>query len=615
MSTYFRNIGIDFGTSTTVLCYLDHIDGQPVAVEPSFVEFDSSRLLDSLIFEQSGVLCFGKDALAAAENTGQTNALIRNFKMDLLLADKRPSAEKRMLQMFIHLHDQYVGRRFVRGGVSLQERTIVSYPAKWPQPLREATIEAAKQAGFPDVHGMDEPSAAMQFFLYHSKNALSQLEQDEVIESGKPITVLLIDMGAGTTDFVLYRSTPGSSDEHQILTIWPPSDGVHLGGRDIDRLLGSFVTKYMMENLTISPDRFEAEDERIGEVKTHKEQSLSPDLAAGKTVEHFRLINDYRKLGFLKHDARPYRIDRTALEGLVHDHLNSFCELSRGLVEDAAQQQLISGGEDIDVVILTGGHSKWYFMRDLLCDRPFTASARNLWGADGPAFPKLAKNPKRLLESPDPQTIVARGLVLSGLHVDDRPVKIKKRAGNNLWYDISLESVDGVRIAGTTLAVAGRGEELPIVRKVYCRLPVNYPSMTASRVVSRVVPIVGKASVGGSQFTAHTLFHDLNDTTRIISNLGARILPTIKHFFGRFLSSSTTDTIDHYIDGKLAGHLDLYFEIEIDDTEQASYVGVLDLDVARKPFVVFHNRDGVTAAEGQALWQSLAQERATTKSV
>lgn len=99
-------------------------------------------------------------------------------------------------------------------------------------------IQAAEKAGFPNVEGMDEAQAAVHAATLQCE---TYLQNQGYLEPGQTCTILLIDMGAGTTDLVLCRYTPGEKSENEILCTWPRKGDVLFGGQETDDLLRSFV--------------------------------------------------------------------------------------------------------------------------------------------------------------------------------------------------------------------------------------------------------------------------------------------------------------------------------------------------------------------------------------
>ena len=516
MSIIERRIGIDFGTSTTVMCYLDFGENQ-TAGQLKFVNLDPDgerdrRLMETVIYDApDGERRFGRLARTMhrrdVANGGPVGTLARNFKMDLLSAEKRGEAKERMGQIFREVNRLYLHHKSfdpVPHGTTLVERTFVSFPALWSPPLREATIAAAKEAGFgDDVAGMDEPSAAMKFFLYYEIDRFNDLQRRGVIGASKPIVVLLIDMGAGTSDFVLFKTMLGSA-QADILSTWPAARGAlssddTLGGKDIDDVLSRFVDDYVQRNR--APDRpYRPFAPDI--IVQHKETQVSPKLAQNAVIgidDFYELENMARYV--FRPDATPYRIDRKIFGREVGGHIEKFLRLLEGALVDATDAQAIDSVRDIDLVLLTGGHSQWYFFSQLLSGDQLAGFQPDRDG--GAALDRIARLKSteeldRLLVQTDPQTIVARGLVV--------PVDIEPIAANNLWYEIDLDLTPwaappaaAVKKAARIVAVS-RGEKLPIKTARFYRLEIEPPTPARLHVVARIVPVVGPTFGGGERF-------------------------------------------------------------------------------------------------------------------
>jgi molecular chaperone DnaK (HSP70) len=576
--TIDRRIGIDFGTSTTVLCYLDFVDGEPQMPEARVIDLEhGSRLLESIVYDppKGGPPLFGSQARAAARKDDRLGALASAFKMDLLSAEKRTEAEKRMRQLFGHLRERYEAQRGpLRYGEQRMERTFVSFPAKWPPPLREATISAAKAAMFPDVHGIDEPSAAMQYFLYHDLDEFRALDRQGVIRLDRPVVVLLVDMGAGTSDFVLYKTKLGSWQELEILSTWPAADGASLGGREIDGLIASAVTDYL-KKYHVAPDRVGTLDKRSDRIIKYKELVVSPMLARDEVIQigDFEYLDDLRRYGMLRDDAAPYRMDRTDFGNLAAAHFRAFLDLVEGALRDAIKREVIRSPKDIDLVLLTGGHSQWYFVHEALCGNAVPRMpldrARIDWSLIGEL--KTGADTRRLLTANDPQTIVARGLVV--------PVDIEPVAANNLWYRIEIEIGSPPMRKSATILVVHRGEVLPIERKGVYRLELDRPGSGPVDVTTKVIPVVGMNLETGERFVEYSLTNT-------------------------FEASSG--------DANSRNCLDLYLEVTVTKEEQVIYTGLLAYDATHEGWGLRSpNRGPFKKKEGDELWRKL--NRARTK--
>lgn len=440
-----RNVGVDFGTSTSAIFYKDyHEDGSPVkqADEGTPVKFElTHNTLPTLIFDdRNGNTCFGHEAERRARS--KPEGLKSAFKIDLVSED--PETVRRAAELterfLAHLYHEYKSQSTVPHGVKVEERTLVSYPAKWPEEAREATLEAASKAGFPNVEGKEEPSAAMLYFLNVRtsavEEAMEELRKRGVVVGGKPVTALLIDMGAGTTDFVLYRYTPGTNEYEFLPPVWPPVGHAGFGGREVDELLWERVLDPVMRSRA---ERLDAPYEVLANrfrrtAKAWKEEEVSPILRDDGQVEHLPV--DFINLeAVMEPELGLDRLglDRKRFREEVAEYLEHFPRLLRELVEHAVEKGSIESGEDVELVVLTGGHSQWYFINEML-----TASESPLGKVRGESY--------RVVRGPHPQETVARGLAMTA------PIS---RSSNSAWLRI------GTKTDHETMQIHGRGTKLP----------------------------------------------------------------------------------------------------------------------------------------------------------
>ena len=160
--------------------------------------------------------------------------LFHGFKTDLESPDEKRRQEARELIQEFLAYLAAVYRAQSEGGhlgdADDLERTLISYPVKWSADTKRFMVEAAEKAGFPRVEGMDEAQAAIHAVTLQSQD---YLQKRGYLKDGKSCTVLLIDMGAGTTDLVLCRYTPGERAETEILSTWPVSGDILFEGKSI----------------------------------------------------------------------------------------------------------------------------------------------------------------------------------------------------------------------------------------------------------------------------------------------------------------------------------------------------------------------------------------------
>ena len=391
-----RIIGVDFGTSTSVIRVKRYQDGEPIGdrLGTDKVTFNmGSTMVPTLIQKlPTGDAYFGYDAEIPRRKTNT----FQNFKVNIENPDEdiRHQAQDLTAEYFTYLAKSY--RAQSEGGhlgeSDDKERTIISYPVKWSDETKAFMVRIAKDAGFPNVEGVDEARAAIQAVTVQNADLLTR---KGYFLDGVSVNILLIDMGAGTTDLVLCRHTPGAQHQTDILSTWPRGGSALFGGREVDALLKSYICR------TIPETDAETVLRKIGleKYKSWKEGIVSSALEKGETVDSFAALDDL--LDVLESEAE-YSIDRESFELYASDYLRQFPELVNGCMSAAGLS-----GDDVDLVILTGGHSQWYFVREML------NGELDRFGEI--ALGKIQADPERIIPISLPQETVALGLVYSSM--------------------------------------------------------------------------------------------------------------------------------------------------------------------------------------------------------
>ena len=388
-----RVIGIDFGTSTSVMKVKIYDDGKPIGgkKDTKSVTFENgASMLPTLIREsEDGTRWYGYEAVLKKRNT----VLHRAFKVQLEDPDPsvRENARALTADFFRYLYSVYNFQRQSGqfGEADAQEVTMVSFPVKWSEETRALMLQFAEDAGFDNVVGMDEAEAAIRSILVMCGESIRTHMQKDV-----PGTILLADMGAGTTDLVLCRCTLGNGIRNEILSTWPKAGGIYFGGGEMDAILASYVSGLLPEG---SRDIIVERIRNRGEFKAWKENYVSPALKNGKTVEEFSELSSLCDI--MNVDMPDILLDRQTLEKISAEYLPNLSRLIHGCLEDGGVQP-----EDVDLVVLTGGHSNWFFVGDILTGKIPSLGSPNLV--------RIENEADRILRTALPQETVAIGLVM-----------------------------------------------------------------------------------------------------------------------------------------------------------------------------------------------------------
>lgn len=417
-----RIIGIDFGTSTTVVRV--HNVGVGNRVVP--VAINGQRTIPTIAFrpKDSDEMYYGYDAKAKSDSNVE-GTLYKNFKMDLISDDeeKRNQAEVLIQGFLRYVYDQY--QNLLNDEVfdhADEVKVYVSHPAKWNSYARTLMKLSVERAGFcnqANIALKDEPTAAI-LAVIHERNV--ELKQAGMFHEKQKHKAMMIDMGAGTTDIVLctYMVANGKLEIDDIFT-YPSINAPGLcGGREIDDAIMSEVERFV--------NRMQKKPSASGEkvinklrrgVKKWKEQTISGVLRRGIILTEPDEIAGFRdtlsEFGVpVMNEKERFSISREYFETFTRNHWVKWTELIKGAFSEAKGSQYKSLNcpkrpEDVELLIITGGHSQWYIVSEYLLGKKTFANlpAINLT--------KIQDRPNCLIQSADPQETVAVGLC----HLDE----------------------------------------------------------------------------------------------------------------------------------------------------------------------------------------------------
>ncbi len=223
------NLGIDFGTTRTVVAYADR-GNYPVV---SFLdpEGDSHDWFPSVVAEREGAFLFGWEAVAASADP--SFSMLRSFKRVLSDPSAVPGKPVRVGSTTLPVVDLI--ERFL---LALKEalskssnlrtekkpkplQCVVAVPANAHGAQRFVTLEAFRRAGFAPSAVLNEPSAAGFEYSHRHRDTLTSKREH----------VVVYDLGGGTFDASLVRMRERS---HEVLA----TAGINrLGGDDFDGAL------------------------------------------------------------------------------------------------------------------------------------------------------------------------------------------------------------------------------------------------------------------------------------------------------------------------------------------------------------------------------------------
>jgi molecular chaperone DnaK len=244
-----RIVGIDLGTTNSLVAYVDAQTGQPKCITGPY----GSTLCPSVVsLDPDGSVIVGEAArrrlLTQPERTiysvkrlmGRGPADVQNelalfpFRIDpqsknvirVMLGDK----------MFIPPEISAFILRELRSWAEAElkepvDRAVITVPAYFNDAQRQATKDAGRIAGLEVLRLVNEPTAAALAYGLHEK------------QRGH---VAVYDLGGGTFDISVLKLI--STTEGDIYQVLSTNGDTHLGGDDIDNFLQAFVHHRVLQN-------------------------------------------------------------------------------------------------------------------------------------------------------------------------------------------------------------------------------------------------------------------------------------------------------------------------------------------------------------------------------
>lgn len=454
-----RIIGIDFGTSTTVIRVHDVGQGNPI--RPLLI--NGSSVVPTIAFKPEGSdeVLYGWDANAKIQQSAK-GEILQNFKMKLAEGDEERQEAAKLIEGFMkYINEQYIKLLNAHAFSAVDNvKVYISHPAKWDSSAINLMKNSVVKAGFcsaDNVLAKDEPTAAVLASLHERSE---ELKNAGMLYDGESHRAMMIDMGAGTTDIVLFCYTvkDGKTEISDIFTYPSMTKSGFCGGREIDEALIKAAEQFVkrMTNGAASGRSQRQLNKLKRKIKVWKENVVSEILKKGtesviaEPEEIAELRDDLIDMGFVvANEGEKFIVTRDFFEHETCEHWVQWEEIMVGAFAEARQSQFNDLNcpkrpEDVEILIITGGHSLWYIVHDY-----FKSSNEKL------KFQHIIDNPNLLIQSEFPQETVAVGLC----YLDEDMVKCHPVPND---VDISFTCED--KFLGATNLVK-KGMLLPYERK------------------------------------------------------------------------------------------------------------------------------------------------------
>ena len=351
-----KNIGIDFGTTNTVIYTRDS--------KGNCKTIGGKNIRSAIYFFSKDEFCIGKEALDRGFDATHSMALVTDFKprimekIDIVAEDGtefRLKGEAVARLFLAKVLSEYIEPRFKKlfGSVEMtsSDKTVITVPAKFDSERKSRIKKAAIKAMYTNVGIAFEPTAA----------AVAALDTDFSDE-----TIAVYDFGGGTFDVsVIEKNTDGhyfSVDE----------DGdANLGGNTItDAIVENFYLPLLAEQgicLCMDPDDMEfdecamTEDEYVYNMRTLRKHVESMKEAFSDNIANY--ISQIQISQDGQDSTYPVSIDKQLFEKIIEPYVQTTVDITRRIIDRIKKQK-----KYVRKIIMAGGSSQLDLAKRLLTE-------------------------------------------------------------------------------------------------------------------------------------------------------------------------------------------------------------------------------------------------------
>ena len=345
-----RIVGIDLGTTNSLVAYTDPQTDQPKCIQgpygstlcPSVVSLDADGTIvvgeaarRRLLTQPERTIYSVKRLMGRGPADVQDELKLFPFRIDpssknvirVMLGDKvftPPEISAFILRELKNWAEAHFGEPV--------DRAVITVPAYFNDAQRQATKDAGKIAGLEVLRLVNEPTAAALAYGLHEK------------QRGK---VAVYDLGGGTFDISVLKLI--STTDGDIFQVLSTNGDTHLGGDDIDNLLLQYLQQEVM-------------DFHMFDIAKYPEflQELRKAFIAAK---HELSEKDHAVISLPLPQGVMHQVHRTALaREFFEKAILPIVERTMGPVKQALADAQLKP-TDMDEVVLVGGTTRTPLIR------------------------------------------------------------------------------------------------------------------------------------------------------------------------------------------------------------------------------------------------------------
>lgn len=342
MSKKIPAVGIDLGTTFSVVAYLDASD-KPETIRNS----EGDLTTPSVVFFDRERPIVGKEAMKVAMTEPEN--VVRYAKREVgkdffHQAIRNEQLPPEVIQALI-LKKLKEDAELKLGNIT---KAVVTVPAFFNEPRRKSTQDAGQLAGLEVIDIINEPTAAAIAF---------GVQQGFLSERGATKhkeRILIYDLGGGTFDVTLL-----DIDGYQYTAIATAGD-VFLGGIDWDRRIIDYVAEQFRQEHGVDPREDAASMQALMADAEDAKRSLSQRDSVILSVNHNGL-------------RLRLELTRSQFESMTEDLVQRTLFTTQQLLDRAK-----SGWQDLTRVLLVGGSSRMPMIQEMLAQQTSSPVDRSL---------------------------------------------------------------------------------------------------------------------------------------------------------------------------------------------------------------------------------------------
>lgn len=308
-------IGIDLGTSTSEICAYTK-QGQIIEIKHG-----ETPIMPSIVaISSQGNLLVGEEALGLVDIPGTG---IREVKRKIGKGEKVKLKDKEYTPEAI---SALILRKLKANaeealGITIKE-VVISVPANFEDPQRQATLNAAELAGLKVIRLINEPTAAALAF------GIDHIDIEEQL--------LVFDFGGGTLDITVLEIVEG------VLDVKCSFGDTQLGGKDFDEIMISLIKNKFLAKYA---------DAQISELSL---ASLKSVAETTKKALSTKFSHEAYLSNFATHNSKPIDLNVEITREEFEQQISSLLERAKKCIREALNAKNIRPSA-LNRVLLVGG--------------------------------------------------------------------------------------------------------------------------------------------------------------------------------------------------------------------------------------------------------------------